>query len=140
MGYKINSGLPITWTTEDFYYIDSSNVPHEDTIKLELSRNDGSTWEVIVADITNSGLYSWYVTGPTATSCYIRYSGVHNTDVTALSGLFSIDPAAANPGSLINRYMSLGGNLYLIPSSEVVIVSGNLVIGGLGLRLVEAYY
>jgi len=80
----------ITWSTDDFYYIDVNDVPQPDSVKLEISHDGGDTWDDIEADIPNSGSYSWTVTGPACADAIIRYSGVHNTDVTADSTEFAI--------------------------------------------------
>lgn len=80
----------ITWSTDDFYYIDENDVPQPDSVKLEISHDGGSTWDDVVADTPNTGSYSWVVTGPACADAVLRYSGVHNTEVTADSTEFSI--------------------------------------------------
>lgn len=45
--------------------------------RVELSRNNGATWEVLAPDVlngSNSGIYAWTVTGPAATSALVRVS------------------------------------------------------------------
>jgi hypothetical protein len=80
----------ITWSSDDFYYIDVNDVPQPDSVKLEISHDGGSNWDTIEVDIPNSGSYSWVVTGPACADAVLRFSGVHNTDVTADSTEFSI--------------------------------------------------
>jgi hypothetical protein len=41
-------------------------------VKIELSRDQGSTWSLIAENTTNTGLYSWLVSGPTSTVCRVR--------------------------------------------------------------------
>jgi hypothetical protein len=86
----IGTNHTITWTTDDFYYTDANDVPQPDDVKLEISHDNGSTWATIVADTPNTGSYSWLVTGPAAANCIVRYSGVHNTEITAQTTAFAI--------------------------------------------------
>jgi hypothetical protein len=85
MGWIIGIEKEITWTTEDWYYIDAFDVPQADSVKIELSRNDGSTWETIVASTPNTGSYNWVVTGGATVQAKLRLSGVNNTDVSFTS-------------------------------------------------------
>ncbi|MCF8240874.1 MAG: GPI anchored serine-threonine rich family protein [Melioribacteraceae bacterium] len=45
-----------------------------DRFNIELSTNNGSTWQVIAEDITNSGYYAWNVPNAPSTQCIIRVS------------------------------------------------------------------
>lgn len=90
MAWTIGEAQLITWTTDDFYYADENDLIQPDSVKLEVSHNGGSSWAVIVADTPNTGSYSWVVTGPATATAIIRYSGVHNTEITAETVAFEI--------------------------------------------------
>jgi hypothetical protein len=91
----------ITWSTDDFYYIDDNDIPQPDSVHLEISHDGGDTWDDIEADIPNTGSYSWVVTGPACADAIIRYSGVHNTEVTADSLEFSIVAEVLTTASIV---------------------------------------
>jgi uncharacterized repeat protein (TIGR03803 family)/VCBS repeat-containing protein len=63
------------------------------SVRLELSRNGGATWEVLAASVQNaasSGTYLWSVSGPATTAALVRVSWLDGpaTDVSNTS--FSI--------------------------------------------------
>jgi hypothetical protein len=80
----------ITWSTDDFYYIDENDSPQPDSIKLEISHDGGSSWSTIIADTPNNGSYSWVIAGPVCSNAIIKFSGVYNTEITAQTTEFSI--------------------------------------------------
>jgi hypothetical protein len=59
------------------------NIGLDTYVKIELSRNNGSTWEVIAPSVKNStvttGTYTWVVSGPPATQALIRVSKADGT-------------------------------------------------------------
>ncbi|MFH1845330.1 MAG: C25 family cysteine peptidase, partial [bacterium] len=60
----IEAGQTITW--------DSAGGVGD--VKIDLSRNSGSSWEPISSGTSNDGSYAWKVTGPASTECLIRVS------------------------------------------------------------------
>lgn len=56
----------------------SSKLPTGSSVRLELSRNGGATWEVLAASVQNatphSGSYLWLVSGPATTAALVRVS------------------------------------------------------------------
>lgn len=71
MIWAVGSTQIITWMSLDIL----SN------IKLEISRDNGIIWELLISDITDNGSYSWVVTGPTTTQAIIRISGLEYTNL-----------------------------------------------------------
>jgi PKD repeat protein len=69
------TSMNITWTSQNV----SGNV------KIELSRNSGSTWTTIVSNTANDGGYSWKVTRPATTQARIRISSVTNSVISDIS-------------------------------------------------------
>ena len=57
----------ITWT--------SSNIAG--AVDLELSRDNGASWTVIVANTANDGNQSWTVTGPATTGALVRVRSIY---------------------------------------------------------------
>ena len=47
-------------------------------VKIELSRNGGSSWETLTSSTQNNGSYLWYVSGPSTSSALIRISRTNN--------------------------------------------------------------
>ncbi len=59
-------------------------------IKIELSRNGGSTWEMLFASTPDDGKQSWVVTGPASTNCKVRISDVDGNPSDVSDGVFTI--------------------------------------------------
>jgi len=55
-----------------------------DDLKIEVSRDNGSQWETIVASTPNDGSYSWMVTGPPSTDCLVKIGSLDDS-VTDIS-------------------------------------------------------
>jgi hypothetical protein len=63
--WMVSSGHAITWASTCL----------SDPVKIELSRDGGSTWETLVASTSNTGSWVWSsVTGPASTACKVRIS------------------------------------------------------------------
>jgi hypothetical protein len=76
----------IKWTSQNT----SGNV------KIELSRNNGSTWETLFASTPDDQQQSWTVTGPASTSCRVRISDVDGTPSDMSDNTFNIITTGAN--------------------------------------------
>jgi len=61
------------------------------TMRLELSRNGGTSWELINASVSNAGgttgSYNWVVTAPTTTTARVRATWTGNSRVTDISNV-----------------------------------------------------
>jgi hypothetical protein len=83
--WTIGSTRTISWT---------NNLGATATVKLEVSRDNGSTWSQIAASIQNSsatgGSFSWVVTDPATANGRIRASWNANASVTDNSARFRI--------------------------------------------------
>ncbi len=71
----IGANQAIQWT--------SSNLPGN--VKIELSRNAGSSYETLFADTPNDGTESWNVTGPISSAALIRITSVSIPSVSDVS-------------------------------------------------------
>jgi len=75
----------ITWTSENA----GANV------KIEISRDGGSTWSTITSSTPNDGSYAWTVTTPASTACRIRITSTSYPAVSDTSNAnFTIREAA----------------------------------------------
>ena len=97
---EVNQVLEVTGGTQaftvqgpdggEFWYISSSRnvtwTPMEEggSVNIELSRNGGSNWYVLMENTPDDGTQSWIVEGPSSDSCLIRisYEGGLPTDVS----------------------------------------------------------
>jgi hypothetical protein len=60
-------------------------------IKIELSRDGGTSWYVLEASTPNDGVDPWNVTGPSSASCLVRISDASDGDPVDVSdGVFTI--------------------------------------------------
>ncbi|HML73902.1 MAG TPA: S8 family serine peptidase [Anaerohalosphaeraceae bacterium] len=78
-----NTSRTITW--DNF-----GNLDH--TVRLELSRNNGTTWTPIVNSTDNDGSYTWNVPLPSSTQCLVRVTSTADASYTDVSdAVFTID-------------------------------------------------
>jgi hypothetical protein len=54
-------------------------------VKIEISRDGGSTWSTITGSTSNDGRYTWTVTGPISNQCRIRVTSTSNSAYTDIS-------------------------------------------------------
>jgi hypothetical protein len=67
-------------------------------VKIELSRDGGTTYEIIAASTTNDGVEGITVTGPASTQCRARVSAVNDASVNDVSdNNFTINDAPPPP-------------------------------------------
>ena len=76
----------LQWTIGNTYAVTwNHNVGTTGTVKIEISRNGGTTWTLINASVQNSGAstgtYNWTATGPATTTARIRVTWNTNTAV-----------------------------------------------------------
>lgn len=89
--WEVNSLPDITWTS-------TGSIA---SVKIELQRTVGGSWETIIASTLNDGIYSsWSVTSPTTTTATIRISSVTVPAITDSSdAVFTISAAPETAGS-----------------------------------------
>jgi glucose/arabinose dehydrogenase len=95
------------WTIGTSHDIQWSSSNLSGNVKIELSRDGGSSFEVLFPNTTNDGFESWVVTGLPTLNAKIRISSVNNPSVMSTSaGSFTISPAFA---FLTKLYVQGGG-------------------------------
>src|SRR6185369_8270571 len=77
----------------------STNLPG--TVSIQLSRNNGSTWETLFANTANDGQEAWTVAGTPTTSALMRVvSDADPTLIARSAALFTIVAAPPPPPTL----------------------------------------
>jgi hypothetical protein len=71
----------IVWTSSGF----------TSAVKIELSRDNGSTWKPIAKKVKNSGVYTWKVKGPATNMAKIRISSLNDSSISDTSKVFVIE-------------------------------------------------
>jgi len=82
--WTIGLAQTITWT---------SNLLSSATVKIELTRNGGSTYTTLASSAPNTGSFAWTATGPSTTNAFIRVSA-NGFTASGLSGKFSLASAS----------------------------------------------
>jgi hypothetical protein len=82
VSWPIGANRTITW---------SHNLGDLETVRIEVSRDGGTTWELITASVVNTnngnGSFTWAVTGPATTTARIRVTWTQNTVTTDASNV-----------------------------------------------------
>jgi hypothetical protein len=73
--WPLASSQAIQWTSSGV----SGNV------KIELSRNGGTTWTTLISSTPNDGTHPWTVTAPVTTQARLRVSSVSNPAISDTS-------------------------------------------------------
>ncbi|MBN1560472.1 FG-GAP repeat protein [candidate division KSB1 bacterium] len=83
--WAIGSPQTITWFSQDV----------ESDMKIELSRDNGASWEMLAPAVADSGSYHWTPTAPATDAALVRVSAVDNsaTDVSDATFRISDKPA-----------------------------------------------
>lgn len=89
-GELLITGYPtdIIWTAADPVWTGVSSVD------IQLSRDNGTSWEAVATGIANTGLYTWTPTGPSTYVALIKvtaHDGVNNTGSDVSNAVFAID-------------------------------------------------
>jgi hypothetical protein len=83
------------WIVESTYDITWHSFNIGDSVKIELSRDAGSTWGVIAASTKNDSVHSWQVTGPASSACIVRISDLAGSIVDQSDAPFTISDKPA---------------------------------------------
>jgi len=75
-----NSSQNITWTH-------TGDIP---TVKLEYSIDNGGSWNVIIASVSNNGSYNWTVPNTPSANCLVRVNDTAGPSLDVSDGVFTI--------------------------------------------------
>ena len=104
---------------ESYHVDDSTTITWDDTgsvadVKLEYSDDNGSSWNTIIASVSNTGTYVWTIPDAISDDCLVRVSDVLDSDnASASAAVFSIIAALPPPdpmvggGRLVKSWMGL---------------------------------
>jgi hypothetical protein len=107
--WAIGSVQPIQWDPDGV----TGNV------KIELSRDGGSTFETLFASTANDGSENWTVTGPTSSNCLVKISSVDDPSINDLSdAAFTISQSPSGPS--ITVLVPNGGESWPIGSVQTI--------------------
>ncbi len=82
--WQVGTSQTITWTSSGT----SGN------IKIELSRNGGSTWETLFPSTLDDNSESWLVTGPASSNCKVKITDIDGSPSDQSNAPFTIDGGA----------------------------------------------
>ena len=99
--------MPINWSIGTTQTITWTSLDVLSDVEIQISRDGGTTWSVLVADTPNTGMYQWVVTGPATAQGLFQVNGlvwtnpidgsqIEFTSVSALSDPFSITSLVSN--------------------------------------------
>jgi hypothetical protein len=122
--WQIGSARTITW----------SSVSVAGNVKIELSRNGGSTYETLFADTANDGSQSWTVTGAATTQARVKITSLADSGISDTSNAnFTIsDPP---PPTGITVVVPNGGENWPVGSVQTIQWTSNGVSGNVKVRL-----
>ncbi len=90
--WYLDESKNITWTSQ---YVTGN-------VKIEISRDGGSSWTTIASSVANDGSYAWTVAAPTSTACRVRITSLSYASVSDTSNAnFTIaDNTAPTPNPM----------------------------------------
>ena len=74
-----------TWAVSSTHNITWTSVGFSGSVKIELSRDSGTTWTPIASPVPDTGSYAWTVSGPVTTSARVRITSISNPGVSGAS-------------------------------------------------------
>jgi hypothetical protein len=83
------------WRVETVQQITWRSINTSGAVKIEISRNNGMTWQTLANNTPDDGLFDWSVTGPQSNQCLVRIADVDGTPagVSNSTFLISVNPA-----------------------------------------------
>jgi hypothetical protein len=104
--WPIGSTQKILWSTTGFI----------GNVKIDVSRNGGSTWTTLISSTTNDGSYDWKVVTPLSTTARIRVSSYDDPSVLDISNAdFRIG------GGSVTVIAPNGGETWTIGTSNAIL-------------------
>jgi hypothetical protein len=102
--WTIGTAHAITWTT---------NLPATDTVRIDLSRNGGTTYSSLATSAPNNGSFTWTVAGTATSSAIVRVSS-NGTTAVGISGKFSLVAATVTVTSPNTAVTWLVGSVHAV--------------------------
>ena len=114
------------WTIGENYTIHWTSSGVSGDVKIELSRNGGSSWETLFSSTANDGSQPWTVSGAESALCRVRISSLNDPSVSDISdGNFTIQRAPSG----FTFHLRQNWNMISLPL--VTPTSPSTIFGGL---------
>ena len=124
-----NGGEP--WREGSTQTIRWTSVGVAGSVRIDLSRDGGSTWTTIISSTPNDGSEPWRVTGPGTTRARIRVVSLSNPSTSGISsGNFTIDNAIG-----ISVIAPNGGETWEVGSTQTIRWASTGGITGFNVRV-----
>ncbi|MBN1998175.1 FG-GAP repeat protein [candidate division KSB1 bacterium] len=104
-----------SWTIGSTKNITWNSANTSGSVKIELSRNNGTSFSTIIASTKDDGVYNWPVDGPSSLTCLVRVSDVQGTVFDTSDQIFAIIP---KPEITVTR--PNGGERWQIGNEELL--------------------
>ncbi len=136
-GGQVSSGITVltpnggeTWSIGSTQAIQWNSSGVSGNVKIELSRDGGTSWTTLVNNTANDGSQSWSVSGPAMTQARVRVSSMSNASIADTSNAnFTI-----NTGSITVSSPN-GGETWPIGSTHAIQWSSNGISGNVKIAL-----
>ncbi|MBN1466153.1 FG-GAP repeat protein, partial [candidate division KSB1 bacterium] len=119
-----------TWMTGQTETITWESQNSGNAVRIELSRNAGSSWSVLAESTTDDGEFDWQVTIPPSDECLIRISDLTSTASDTSDAVFKIKGTPK-----LTVIAPNGGETWRIGSTERIRWSAEFVIGDVTLDI-----
>ncbi|MCK4358182.1 MAG: T9SS type A sorting domain-containing protein, partial [Candidatus Cloacimonetes bacterium] len=91
--YPDGGAIMVYDTQDSVKWVDCGGI---EKVNIELSRDNGSTWEMLANEVDNTGYYEFTVPGPPSDNCKIKITSLDGLIFNMSSGLFSIVDSPIN--------------------------------------------
>ncbi|HEV8438171.1 MAG TPA: hypothetical protein VGT40_08755 [Methylomirabilota bacterium] len=118
--WPIGSTQTITWASTGLV----------GNVKIELSRDGGTSWTLINGSTPNDGTYTWIATGPATTQARVRVTSLTNPSVSDIS-----DNNFTIGGGTIAIAVANGGEVWPIGSSQSIVWTSSGLTGNVKIEL-----
>jgi len=95
------------------------NAPAGGSMRIELSRDSGASWETLFGSTPNDGAQVWTVTGPVSPSCLVRLTSLVDNTTEVSDAVFYV---TATPGLTVGS--PNGGEVWTVGSVHTIFWSG----------------
>ncbi|RPI03237.1 MAG: T9SS C-terminal target domain-containing protein [Calditrichaeota bacterium] len=79
------------WLIGDLVTIRWNSVSTSGMVKIQLTRDNGLSWEDLTAETEDDGLYEWVVTAPVSDACLVYIADIDGIPIDISDGFFTID-------------------------------------------------
>lgn len=118
--WPIGTSKTISWKSENT----------SGTVKIELSRNNGATWETLTDSTKDDGDFTWTVTGPTSENCLVMVSDTDGSAYDVSDAFFKIDEPLS-----ITVLSPNGGDVWQVGTEQEISWTAKNIVDSLEIQL-----